>query len=79
VVELADAPDQPPHTVVEELRRGYTWRGRVLRLAEVRATRGRPDGNGSESIDSDNFRGAHAVGEETPGGDGTQPAWLEPE
>jgi molecular chaperone GrpE len=79
VIEVADAPDQPPHAVVEELRRGYTWKGRVLRLAEVRATRGRPDGNGSESSNDDNFREVHAVAEETPGEDGTQPGWLETE
>ena len=28
--------------VVDEVRRGYTWRGRVLRYAEVRAARERP-------------------------------------
>lgn len=39
VVALIDAPDQPPGTVVEEVRRGYTWRGRVFRFAEVRAVR----------------------------------------
>ena len=39
VVELVDAPDRPPGHVVDELRRGYTWRGRVLRFAEVRAAR----------------------------------------
>ncbi len=41
VIETSDAPDQPPGTVIEELRRGYTWNGRILRLAEVRAVRGR--------------------------------------
>lgn len=40
VVEVVDAPDQPAGRVVEELRRGYRWRGRVLRYAEVRAARG---------------------------------------
>ena len=34
VVELA--------TVVKELRRGYTWQGRVLRYAEVQAARSGP-------------------------------------
>jgi molecular chaperone GrpE len=41
VVEAVDAPDWPPGHVVDEVRRGYTWRGRVLRYAEVRAARGR--------------------------------------
>jgi molecular chaperone GrpE len=39
VVEVVDDPDRPPGVVVEEVRRGYTWRGRVLRYAEVRASR----------------------------------------
>jgi molecular chaperone GrpE len=39
VIDLADDDALPPGTVVEELRRGYTWNGRVLRLAEVRANR----------------------------------------
>ncbi len=39
VVEVVDAPARPPGEVVEEVRRGYTWRGRVLRFAEVRAVR----------------------------------------
>jgi molecular chaperone GrpE len=47
VVEVVDDPGVPSHTVVEELRRGYLWRGRVLRLAEVRASRGEPEPAGS--------------------------------
>ena len=39
VVEVVDDPSAEPGEVVEEVRRGYTWRGRVLRLAEVRAAR----------------------------------------
>ncbi|MEO6811354.1 MAG: nucleotide exchange factor GrpE [Isosphaeraceae bacterium] len=39
VIEAVDDSDQPPGHVVGELRRGYTWRGRVLRFAEVRASR----------------------------------------
>ncbi len=38
VVELVDA-GAPPETVVEEVRPGYTWRGTVIRFAEVRAQR----------------------------------------
>ncbi|HKI21414.1 MAG TPA: nucleotide exchange factor GrpE [Isosphaeraceae bacterium] len=40
VLEVVHEPDQPPGTVVKELRRGYTWRGRVIRYAEVQAVRG---------------------------------------
>jgi molecular chaperone GrpE len=39
VIEVVDSPDQSPGHVVDEVRRGYTWRGRVLRYAEVRAAR----------------------------------------
>jgi molecular chaperone GrpE len=39
VVELIEAPDAPPESVVAELRPGYTWRDRVVRYAEVRAAR----------------------------------------
>jgi molecular chaperone GrpE len=37
VIEVVDDPDRPPGTVVKELRSGYTWRGRLLRYAEVQA------------------------------------------
>ncbi|CAN5784364.1 hypothetical protein BH23PLA1_BH23PLA1_00560 [soil metagenome] len=40
VIEVVDDLDRPPGQVVEEVLRGYTWRGRVLRFAEVRAVRG---------------------------------------
>ena len=43
VIEITEAADWPPQTVIEELRRGYTWRGRILRLAEVKAVRGKRD------------------------------------
>jgi molecular chaperone GrpE len=39
VVEVIDDPSRPHLEVVDEIRRGYTWRGRVLRYAEVRASR----------------------------------------
>ena len=42
VVEAVDAREVAPGHVVDEIRRGYTWRGRVLRYAEVRAARSRP-------------------------------------
>lgn len=37
VIEVVDDPDRQPGFVVAEIRRGYLWRGRVLRFAEVRA------------------------------------------
>jgi molecular chaperone GrpE len=40
VIELVDEPADRPGTVAKELRRGYTWRGRVIRFAEVQAVRG---------------------------------------
>jgi len=40
VLEVVDLPDRTPGTVVKELRRGYTWRDRVIRYAEVQAVRG---------------------------------------
>ena len=40
VIEVVDEPRDRPGTVVKELRRGYTWRGRLIRYAEVQAVRG---------------------------------------
>ncbi len=37
VLEVVDDPDHEPGTVIKELRSGYTWRGRLLRYAEVQA------------------------------------------
>jgi molecular chaperone GrpE len=39
VLEVVDTAADPPGTVTKELRRGYTWRGRLLRYAEVQAVR----------------------------------------
>jgi molecular chaperone GrpE len=46
VVEVVETDDLPGGVVFDELRRGYTWNGRVLRYAEVRATRQRDQGSG---------------------------------
>jgi molecular chaperone GrpE len=51
VIEVVDEPDRPAGEVVEELRRGYTWKGRVLRFAEVRAVR-TPAASGSAPLPS---------------------------
>jgi molecular chaperone GrpE len=40
VIEVVDEPRDRPGTVVDELRRGYTWKGRLIRCAEVQAVRG---------------------------------------
>ena len=57
VVEVVDAPDLEPGTVVDELRRGYAWRGRVFREAEVRAVsqvrEGLQPNNGAEENGND--------------------------
>lgn len=42
VLEVVESADVPTGEVVEEVRRGYTWNNRVLRCAEVRASRGLP-------------------------------------
>lgn len=40
VIEVVEAEDhQAPGTVVEEIRPGYRWNGKVVRFAEVRAAR----------------------------------------
>ncbi len=39
VVELVDDPDVEPETVVDIVRPGYLWQGRLIRYAEVRAAR----------------------------------------
>jgi molecular chaperone GrpE len=39
VLEVIDLPGHRPGTVTKELRRGYTWKGRVIRYAEVQAVR----------------------------------------
>ena len=41
-VEVVDAVDAPPGTVIEVFRPGYTSNGRVLRFAEVKVTAGSP-------------------------------------
>jgi molecular chaperone GrpE len=48
VIEVVDGEGSPGQ-VVEEIRRGYTWRGQLLRPAEVRAIRPRFDLPNSDS------------------------------
>lgn len=44
VLEMVETAG-PPGLVVDEVRRGYTWNGRMLRYAEVRASRVLDEGN----------------------------------
>jgi molecular chaperone GrpE len=41
VVEAVDDPLRPPGIVLDVVRPGYYWKGKVLRFAEVRAVQGR--------------------------------------
>jgi molecular chaperone GrpE len=79
VIEITDTPDWPPQTVIEELRRGYTWRGRVLRLAEVRAVRGQRNGAHEEPAGEADPSLPHATVHEPSGDNGSRSAWLETE
>jgi molecular chaperone GrpE (heat shock protein) len=38
-VEAVASGEHPPGTVVEEIRRGYRWRGRAFRFAQVRVAK----------------------------------------
>lgn len=46
VLEVVQGEGQPG-VVIDEIRRGYTWKGALLRPAEVRATRPEYEGGGS--------------------------------
>jgi molecular chaperone GrpE len=67
VLEVVDDPDRPPGTVIKELRSGYTWRGRLLRYAEVQAAsvlsgaHRRPDGTAGP--EDDDGRGSDGDGD----------------
>ncbi|MHB8899009.1 MAG: nucleotide exchange factor GrpE [Thermoguttaceae bacterium] len=37
VVEVVSDASRPPGTVIEEIRPGYCWKGRIVRFAEVKA------------------------------------------
>jgi molecular chaperone GrpE len=79
VIEITEAADWPPQTVIEELRRGYTWRGRILRLAEVKAVRGKPIEEPEEHDDESDESLSHANLNESSGVNGSRSAWLETE
>jgi molecular chaperone GrpE len=79
VVDITDAPDLPPGTVIEELRRGYTWKGRILRLAEVRAVRGQRQEVREEPDAAADSSRPYATVIEPSGDNGSGSAWLETE
>ena len=85
VIEITDTPDWPPQTVIEELRRGYTWNGRILRLAEVRAVRGQRIQESDELSSEADPAGevhptlAHTTIPEASGENGSRSTWLETE
>lgn len=39
VVEVVQDPDREDETMVEEIKKGYLWRGKLLRAAEVKAVK----------------------------------------
>jgi molecular chaperone GrpE len=79
VIEITEVPDRPPETVIEELRRGYTWRGRVLRLAEVKAVRRKPiEEREAPDLEADESL-IHSSVHEPSGENGRQHGWLQTE
>lgn len=79
VIEVVEAANRPAQTVIEELRRGYTWKGRVLRLAEVKAVRGKPreerEEPAGEAEDDFPYDSAH----ESSSDNGSRSAWFKTE
>ncbi len=51
VLMQVDRPDAPPHTVVEEVERGYTLHGKVIKHAKVIVAADAKEENGTESAD----------------------------
>ncbi len=67
VVELIDDPQVAPETAVAEFRPGYTWRGAVVRFAEVRAVRRERFVEPEEPGASDEIRNSYATKENRVG------------
>jgi molecular chaperone GrpE len=86
VIEVVDLPDQEPGTVARELRRGYTWRSRVIRFAEVQAVGGAwkmaaaGDGETAHEIEADEVDNETDTAEnlETADDSRSGPAWPGP-
>jgi molecular chaperone GrpE len=71
VLEVVDSSGELAGTVTKELRRGYTWRGRVLRYAEVQAVRSGPAL--PETIDHQPANGSEPTGTISGASSSTQP------
>ncbi len=70
VLEVVDDPDRPPGTVLKELRSGYTWKGRLLRYAEVQAASVASGGQRPQAGDGGNGEDLDDVGPDDAGSDG---------
>lgn len=71
-VQSEPRSDLPPGTCVATIRRGYLWRGRPLRFAQVKVST-QPDssagvGQGNEAGARPGDQAAHTASPETPGG-----------
>ncbi len=77
VVEVVDDPDLPPHTVIEELRRGYLWRGRVVRHAEVKASREGSEETVARVNEIDDHEPEDDLEYNDSSEEGSEPSWLE--
>jgi molecular chaperone GrpE len=77
VVEVVDDPDLPPHTVIEEVRSGYLWRGRVVRPAEVRASREGAGESGARVDDNDDHEPEDDLEYNDSNEQGSGRSWLE--
>jgi molecular chaperone GrpE len=78
VVEVVHDPDRPNNIVIEELRRGYLWKGRVLRYAEVRACKGGPEMTEARLSGDEDHQSLDYLAEGESGEDGPlEPAGIE--
>jgi molecular chaperone GrpE len=77
VVEVVEEPDLPPRNVTEELRRGYLWRGRVIRHAEVKASSEVPDETGARASEVDVHEPEDHLEYNDPSEESSEASWLE--
>jgi molecular chaperone GrpE len=83
VIEVVEDSSRPPGTVIKDLRSGYTWKGRLLRYAEVQAASAArapahdpvdngedPYSDGDEDRDESGFADADAPDDINIDGDG---------
>ena len=90
VIEVVDDPDRAPGTVIRELRSGYTWRGRLLRYAEVQAASvvsganlapaaGTVRGEPLEDVDHDEYDEDHEIDSYAEDDEGVSGMDVEPD